>query len=74
MGDAYQVMGETENSIFSYTEALSDNAFDSTIHLRLGRAYEHTGRFDRAIDSYERALRLDKSLRGAVSSLQIARG
>ncbi|NQU08282.1 MAG: tetratricopeptide repeat protein, partial [Candidatus Abyssubacteria bacterium] len=73
MGDAYQVMGETENSIFSYTEALSDNAFDSTIHLRLGRAYERTGRFDQAIDSYERALRLDKSLRGAASSLQITR-
>jgi tetratricopeptide (TPR) repeat protein len=72
MGDAYRMMGEPDNAIDSYKLALGQNAFDATIYLKLARVYESTGRFNDAIASYERALQLDKNLKEAASSIQIA--
>ncbi|MBI5118704.1 tetratricopeptide repeat protein [Candidatus Poribacteria bacterium] len=72
MGDAYATLGETRNSIESYRMALSENAFDSRINVKLARAYERAGRFDDAIDFYARALRLDKRLADAAASLEVA--
>jgi tetratricopeptide (TPR) repeat protein len=73
MGDAYRLLGEHENSTTSYERALSENAFDSIIHLKLARAYEHVGRFDEAIKTLERGLRIDPKLPGAASLLEIVR-
>jgi len=73
MGDAYGVMGESYSSIRSYREALTENAFDVMIHIKLARALERAGRFDEAIESYERALRFGPGLKGLNSSLQIVR-
>ncbi len=73
MGDAYAMMGETDNSIRSYKDALSKNAFDLMIHMKLARSCERAGRFDDAIESYERALRFGRGLDKAASFLQIAR-
>ena len=73
MGDAYRAMGENASAIGSYEEALSENAFDVTIHLKLARSSEEMGRFDEAIDSYERALRVDPRLTDAASELKVAR-
>jgi tetratricopeptide (TPR) repeat protein len=74
MGDAYSMLGETDNAIAAYRGARSENAFDATIHEKLARAYESKGLFDEAIDSYERALRIDRRLLKAAASLEIARG
>ena len=73
MGDAYRSLGEHDNSIRSYEDALTENAFDSTTHMKLARAYEHTGRFDEAIETLERAMRIDPKLPGAASLLEIVR-
>ncbi|RJP67036.1 MAG: hypothetical protein C4532_15095, partial [Candidatus Abyssobacteria bacterium SURF_17] len=73
MGDAHLMMGETLQSIESYERAARENAFDATIHLRLAHACELAGRFDDAVEGYERALRLDKRLREASARLEIAR-
>ena len=73
MGDAYRLLGETDNAIVSYIEARSENSFDATIHVKLARAYERAGLFDDAIDSYERALRIDRRLSRVVASLEIVR-
>jgi tetratricopeptide (TPR) repeat protein len=72
-GDAYAMLGETRNSLESYRMALSENAFDARINVKLARAYEHAGRFDDAIAFYTRALRLDKRLADAASYLQVAK-
>jgi tetratricopeptide (TPR) repeat protein len=73
MGDAYRALGEPENSLVRYEMAVRENAFDAALRLRLGRAYEHVGRFDDAIASYERALRIDRNMQPAASSLNISR-
>ncbi len=72
MGDAHQMMGETGEAVRSYKMALRENAFDSTIYLKLAHAYERAGRFDDAIVSYERAVKLDKNQAEAAFSLQVA--
>lgn len=73
MGDAYYLMGETDNAILSYEQALSENAFDARIYYKLGRAYERSARFDEAVAAYERAMKLDQGLLGASSALEEAR-
>jgi tetratricopeptide (TPR) repeat protein len=73
MGDAYRMLGENNNAIICYQEAGIENAFDAVIHVKLARAFEGAGHFDEAIESYERALRIDRRLSWAASSLEVAR-
>jgi tetratricopeptide (TPR) repeat protein len=73
MGDAYTLLGETANAIAVYEEARSQSGFDAAIHAKLAKAYERAGLFDKAIDSYEHALRIDRRLSKAAASLEIAR-
>lgn len=72
MGDAYRMLGETDNAIRSYSMALRENAFDAAIHFKLARIFEEAGRFEDAIASYERALRADRNFTQAATSRQIA--
>ncbi|RJP17077.1 MAG: tetratricopeptide repeat protein [Candidatus Abyssobacteria bacterium SURF_5] len=71
MGDAYFALGEPENAVEMYLAALEQNAFNSVIHYKLGRAYEYIGSLEKALASYDRALRLDKNLSGARASREI---
>jgi tetratricopeptide (TPR) repeat protein len=73
MGDAYRMLGENNNAIVCYQEARTESPFDATIHVKLARALERTARFDEAIDSYERALRIDKRLSKVASALEVTR-
>ncbi|MBI4832628.1 MAG: tetratricopeptide repeat protein [Candidatus Lindowbacteria bacterium] len=73
MGDAYGMIGETGNAVYSYKAALSENSFDAKTTVKLARAYDRSGRFDEAIEFYTRGLRLDRRLFDAASSLGVAR-
>jgi tetratricopeptide (TPR) repeat protein len=71
MGDAHQMLGQMEHAIQYYKMALTENAFDATIHFKIARAYEHRGRFDEAMSSYNQALKLDRNMQKASSALRI---
>lgn len=71
LGDAYFYLGEAPAALKSYESAVRENAFDATIQFRLARAYEFTGNFANALDSYRRTLRLDQNFADAATSSSI---
>jgi tetratricopeptide (TPR) repeat protein len=72
MGDAYLALQEAPLAVEQYEAAAEESGFDAGIQYKLARACELTGDFDRAIDCYERVLRLNKHMKDAAASRQIA--
>ncbi len=54
-----EAQGETDRAEFWYGRALSNNPQDKNALVELGRLYEKTGKLDKAIETYEKLLKLE---------------
>ena len=72
MGECYLLLSRVEDAVMVLEEVVREavEATTAPVHLRLGRAYEALGEWDRAEEEYHRALELDENLEEAVELLQ----
>ncbi len=55
---AYQALGDTDNAIAAYKQAITTNQTDDRLQLELGNLLYREGRTGEAIEAYEEAVRL----------------
>ncbi len=61
-GQALLNLGQAENALLAFEEALTAAPDHAEAHVRKGQALERLKRFDEALASYDRAIALDRSL------------
>lgn len=61
-GQALLNLGQAENALLAFEEALTAAPDDPEAHVRKGQALERLKRFDEALACYDRAIALDPSL------------
>lgn len=72
MGECYLLLSRFEEAaeVLEHLVREAGGVAEAPVHLRLGRAYEALGDWDRAEEEYHRALDIDENLEEAVELLQ----
>src|SRR3989338_8924297 len=69
-GIAYASLGKTlgnyQNAIADYEESLKHNASDACVLYNLGNTHEVIGNFDKALEHYDAALKIDPHFKKAL--------
>jgi cytochrome c-type biogenesis protein CcmH/NrfG len=60
LGYATELQGHDDDALEAYTQAKKLQAGDAEIHAGLGRVYGRAGEFEKAVASYDQAIRLDQ--------------
>src|SRR5215831_6887597 len=68
----YEQAGDLKNAEKAYAQHLQRYPGSAQAHANLGVVYAHEARFERAVEEYRTALKLDPSLRGVYLNLGIA--
>ncbi|HET9234527.1 MAG TPA: tetratricopeptide repeat protein, partial [Candidatus Eisenbacteria bacterium] len=70
MGECYLLLSQFDRAAAVLESVLAETEGNAQVHLRLGRAYEALGDWDRAEEEYHRALEQDENLEEALELLQ----
>ena len=70
MGECYLLLSQFDRAAAVLESVLAETGGNAQVHLRLGRAYEALGDWDRAEEEYHRALEQDENLEEALELLQ----
>jgi tetratricopeptide (TPR) repeat protein len=70
MGECYLLLSQFDRAAEVLENVLAESGGNAPVHMRLGKAYEALGDWDRAEEEYHRALELDENLEEALELLQ----
>jgi len=70
MGECYLLLSQFDRAAEVLESVLAETGGNAPVHMRLGKAYEALGDWDRAEEEYHRALELDENLEEALELLQ----
>jgi tetratricopeptide (TPR) repeat protein len=70
MGECYLLLSQFDQAAEVLENVLAETGGNAPVHMRLGKAYEALGDWDRAEEEYHRALELDENLEEALELLQ----
>lgn len=70
IGDMYRVLQNNERAANAYEKAINTNNNDAELHVKIGLAYEKTGKLNQAITAFNQASQIDAQNMDALNALE----